>query len=143
MTRTLSFEGAPGADGPTHCRWLFRSKVPGMTVIAVVNRKGGSGKSTLATHLAAHVANTGASVMLGDIDRQQSTRTWLRQRNAAPSAERPEIKAWAVDPRFFARPPSSADHVVLDTPGGLTGLDLARVVMYADADTDAGMQLAV
>jgi len=104
-----------------------------MPVIAVVNRKGGSGKSTLATHLAAHVANTGASVMLGDIDRQQSTRTWLRQRNAAPSAERPEIKAWAVDPRFFARPPSSADHVVLDTPGGLTGLDLARVVMYADA----------
>jgi chromosome partitioning protein len=70
--------------------------------------------------------------MLGDIDRQQSTRTWLRQRNAAPSAERPEIKAWAVDPRFFARPPSSADHVVLDTPGGLTGLDL-RELMYADA----------
>jgi chromosome partitioning protein len=31
------------------------------------------------------------------------------------------------------RPPAGIDHVVIDTPGGLTGLDLARVVMYADA----------
>jgi len=104
-----------------------------MPVIAVVNRKGGSGKSTLATHLAAHFANSGANVLLGDVDRQQSTRTWLRQRNAVPAADRPEIKVWPVDPKFFARPPGGADHVVLDTPGGLTGLDLARVVMYADA----------
>jgi chromosome partitioning protein len=104
-----------------------------MSVIAVVNRKGGSGKSTLSTHLAVHLAGTGASVMLGDIDRQQSTRTWLRQRAAAATVGRPEIKTWAVDPKYFARPPAGADHVVLDTPGGLTGLDLARVVMYADA----------
>lgn len=104
-----------------------------MPVIAVVNRKGGSGKSTLATHLAAHFANSGANVLLGDVDRQQSTRTWLRQRNAVPAADRAEIKVWPVDPKFFARPPAGADHVVLDTPGGLTGLDLARVVMYADA----------
>jgi chromosome partitioning protein len=104
-----------------------------MPVIAVVNRKGGSGKSTLATHLAVHLAATGATVMLGDVDRQQSTRTWLRQRNAEPASDRPDIKPWAVDPKFFARPPAGADHVVLDTPGGLTGLDLARVVMYADA----------
>jgi len=72
-------------------------------------------------------------VLLGDVDRQQSTRTWLRQRNAVPAADRAEIKVWPVDPKFFARPPAGADHVVLDTPGGLTGLDLARVVMYADA----------
>ncbi|HQR20490.1 MAG TPA: ParA family protein [Burkholderiaceae bacterium] len=104
-----------------------------MPVVAVVNRKGGSGKSTLATHLAVHFAGSGAAVLLGDIDRQQSTRTWLRQRNAEPTSNRPQIKPWAVDPKFFARPPAGADHVVLDTPGGLTGLDLARVVMYADA----------
>ena len=43
------------------------------------------------------------------------------------------ITAWNVDPRSFVRPPVGIDHVVIDTPGGLTGLDLARVVMYADA----------
>ena len=103
-----------------------------MPVVAVVNRKGGSGKSTLATHLAAYFAKRGAAVMLADIDRQQSTRTWLRQRKAA-TPEGSAIIGWSVDPRTFVRPPSGADLVVLDTPGGLTGFDLARVVMYADA----------
>ena len=102
-----------------------------MSVIAVVNRKGGSGKSTLATHLAAVFANVGAAVALGDIDRQQSTRTWLRQRKA--SGERTKILGWNVDAKTFVRAPVGIDHVVMDTPGGLTGLDLARVVMYADA----------
>ena len=104
-----------------------------MSVVAVVNRKGGSGKSTLATHLAAFCANSGTAVMLGDVDRQQSMRTWLRQRNALPSGDRPEIAGWSVDAKSFVRPPAGIHHVVLDTPGGLTGLDLARVVMYADA----------
>jgi len=104
-----------------------------MPVVAIVNRKGGSGKSTLATHLAAYCANAGASVLLGDVDRQQSTRTWLRERAAAAIATRREIASWTVDPRNFVRPPTGAELVVLDTPGGLTGLDLARVVMYADA----------
>jgi len=103
-----------------------------MPVVAVVNRKGGSGKSTLATHLAAHFANRGAAVMLADVDRQQSTRTWLRQRKTSTPGGS-EIIGWSVDPRTFVRPPSGADLVVLDTPGGLSGFDLARVVMYADA----------
>ena len=51
-----------------------------MPVIAIVNRKGGTGKSTLATHLAACFANSGVAVMLGDVDRQQSTQSWLRLR---------------------------------------------------------------
>jgi chromosome partitioning protein len=104
-----------------------------MRVVAVVNRKGGSGKSTLATHLAAHFANQGASVLLADVDRQQSTRTWLRQRKLSRASTASDIIHWSVDPRSFVRPPSNADLVVLDTPGGVTGLDLARVVMYADA----------
>jgi chromosome partitioning protein len=102
-----------------------------MSVIAVVNRKGGSGKSTLATHFAAVFANVGANVALGDIDRQQSTRTWLRHRKA--SGECTRILGWNVDAKTFVREPVGIDHVVMDTPGGLTGLDLARVVMYADA----------
>lgn len=104
-----------------------------MSVIAVVNRKGGSGKSTLATHIAAYCALRGAAVAIADIDRQQSTRAWLRQRKAQPDRESMRITAWNVDPRSFVRPPVGIDHVVIDTPGGLTGLDLARVVMYADA----------
>jgi hypothetical protein len=100
-----------------------------MPVIAIVNRKGGSGKSTLATHIAAWCAREGLAVMLGDVDRQQSTRSWLRLRN--PSL--PAIAPWAVDNKNTLRVPSGISHVVLDTPGGLHGFELARVVMFADA----------
>lgn len=100
-----------------------------MPVVAVVNRKGGSGKSTIATHIAAWCANAGLSVMLGDVDRQQSTRTWLRLRGPGMSS----ISPWAMDQKNVLRVPSGITHVVLDTPGGLHGFELARVVMFADA----------
>lgn len=105
-----------------------------MPVIAVVNRKGGSGKSTLATHLAAFCANAGLPVMLGDVDRQQSTQAWLKLRNtqSLPSSCA-SIVGWAIDPRNVLRPPAGIRHVVLDTPGGLRDFDLARVVAFADA----------
>ncbi len=98
-----------------------------MPVIAVVNRKGGSGKSTLAAHLAAWCAHQGSAVMLGDVDRQQSTRSWLRKR----SEGLPAIAPWTVDQNIL-RVPAGITHVVLDTPGGLHGFDLARMVMFAD-----------
>jgi len=98
-----------------------------MPVIAVVNRKGGSGKSTLSAHLAAWCAHNGSSVMLGDVDRQQSTRSWLRKRDLAL----PAIAPWTVDQNIL-RVPTGITHVVLDTPGGLHGFDLARMVMFAD-----------
>lgn len=100
-----------------------------MPVIAVVNRKGGSGKSTLSAHLAAWCAHRGHSVMLGDVDRQQSSRTWLKRR----SPELPAIAPWAMDQKNVLRVPSGITHVVLDTPGGIHGFELARVVMFADA----------
>lgn len=100
-----------------------------MPVIAVVNRKGGSGKSTVAAHLAAWLAHQDCAVMLGDVDRQQSTRAWLRRRNAAL----PAIAPWTIDQKNVLRVPSGITHVVLDTPGGLHGFDLARMVMFADA----------
>jgi len=104
-----------------------------MPVVAVINRKGGSGKSTLATHLAGYYANADAAVMLGDVDRQLSTRTWLRQRKTRQLDNAKEIVGWGIDARSFVRPPVGIDHVIVDTPGGLRGFDLARVVMYADA----------
>ena len=100
-----------------------------MPVIAVVNRKGGSGKSTLAAHIAAWCARNGSSVMLGDVDRQQSARAWLKRREASL----PIIAPWAVDQKNMLRVPTGITHVVLDTPGGMHGFELARVVMFADA----------
>ena len=100
-----------------------------MPVIAVVNRKGGSGKSTLAAHIAAWCARNGSSVMLGDVDRQQSARSWLKRRDA----DLPAIAPWAVDQKNMLRVPTGITHVVLDTPGGMHGFELARVVMFADA----------
>jgi len=100
-----------------------------MPVIAVINRKGGSGKSTMATHLAAWLARQGASVMLGDVDRQQSTRAWLKRRDA----QLPAIAPWAIDQKNILKVPTGVTHVVLDTPGGMHGFELAKVVMSANA----------
>lgn len=100
-----------------------------MSVIAIVNRKGGSGKSTLATHIAAYLASRGEDVMLGDIDRLQSSRLWLSLR----SETRARIHGWSIDENNFARPPAGVKHVVLDTPGGFHGFGLMKVTMYADA----------
>ena len=100
-----------------------------MPVVAVVNRKGGSGKSTFAAHVAAWCAHEGLAVMLGDIDRQQSSRGWLRRRSPAL----PPIAPWVIDQKNVLRVPTGITHVVLDTPGGLHGFELARIVMFADA----------
>jgi chromosome partitioning protein len=100
-----------------------------MPVIAIVNRKGGSGKSTWATPLAAWLAQQGAAVMLGDVDRQQSTKAWLKRR--APTL--PAISPWALDQKNVLKAPPGVTHVVLDTPGGMQGFELARVIMSADA----------
>lgn len=104
-----------------------------MPVIAVINRKGGSGKSTLATHLAGYCARQGLRTMLGDTDRQQSTQAWLRARAAQTLPEALPIVGWALDPKSQLRPPVGVTHVVLDTPGGMRGFELAKVVSYADA----------
>jgi chromosome partitioning protein len=99
----------------------------------VVNRKGGSGKTTLATHLAVYCAGTGVPVMLADVDRQQSTQAWLRRRDAQRLPSGVAIKGRVLPPNTVVRPPKEFVHVILDTPGGLRGFDLTRVVMYADA----------
>jgi len=53
---------------------LSLSEESNMPVVLVANPKGGVGKSTLATHIAGYMASRGHAVMLGDIDRQQSSR---------------------------------------------------------------------
>ncbi len=95
-----------------------------MKAFLVANPKGGSGKSTLSTNLAGYFASRGTEVMLGDIDRQQSSRDWLAMRPFAL----PTIDTWEVGPDNISRPPKGTSHVVLDTPAGLHGKMLDRVL---------------
>ncbi len=99
-----------------------------MPVIVVANPKGGVGKTTLSTNLAGYLASRGKAVMLGDVDRQQSSRTWLGLR----AAGLPKIAAWEVGDGEVVRPPKGTTHVVLDTPAGLHGRRLDAVMKLAD-----------
>jgi len=54
---------------------------------------------------------------------------WLSRR---PSAA-PRIVGWVGDSGGVARPLIGTQHLILDTPGGLHGLGLAKVVMAVDA----------
>jgi len=98
-----------------------------MPVIVVANPKGGVGKSTLATHLAGALAHAGHAVMLGDVDRQQSSRQWLTLR----PAHLPRIQGWETQHNQIVRPPKGSTHVVLDTPAGLHGKKLDAVLRLA------------
>ena len=99
-----------------------------MPIVVVANPKGGVGKSTLATQMAGYFASKGHSVMLGDADRQQSSRLWLGLR---PAAARP-ISTWDVGKGNIARPPKGTTHVVLDTPAGMHGAMFKEVLQLAD-----------
>ncbi len=99
-----------------------------MPVVVVANPKGGVGKSTLATNVAGYFAAQGHAVMLGDADRQQSSRLWLKLR---PPAARP-ISTWDINADLIVRPPKGTTHVVIDTPAGLHGWRFKDVIKMAD-----------
>ena len=99
-----------------------------MPVIVVANPKGGAGKTTLSTNIAGYVASRGHKVMLGDVDRQQSARTWLALRPGNLAL----ISPWEVSHDAVVRPPKGTTHVVLDTPAGLHGKRLDEVMRLAD-----------
>jgi chromosome partitioning protein len=99
-----------------------------MPVVVVANPKGGVGKSTVATNIAGYFAGQGQQVMLGDADRQQSSRLWLRLR---PAEARP-IASWDIAEGQIARPPRGTTHVVLDTPAGMQGKMLQDTMRFAD-----------
>ncbi|WP_296495033.1 ParA family protein [Rhodoferax sp.] len=88
-----------------------------MPVVVVANPKGGVGKSTLSTHIAGYFASQGHPVMLGDADRQQSSKLWLSLRPDNARA----ISNWELGHDQIAKPPKGTTHVVLDTPAGLHG----------------------
>ncbi|MGQ0595694.1 ParA family protein [Aquabacterium sp.] len=99
-----------------------------MPVIVVANPKGGVGKSTLSSNIAGYFARQGHAVMLGDVDRQQSSRLWLKLR----PDNLPQIQSWDITDDHIARPPKGTTHIVLDTPAGLHGPGLEAVMKLAD-----------
>ena len=99
-----------------------------MPVIVVANPKGGVGKSTLATTLAGYFTFQGYNTMLGDVDAQQSSRSWLQLRPQSL----PPISAWEIADGHIAKPPKGTTHMVLDTPAGLHGGRFEKVMKIAD-----------
>src|SRR5688572_23850919 len=99
-----------------------------MPVVVVANPKGGVGKSTVATNIAGYFAARGHKVMLGDADRQQSSRLWLGLR--PPQAR--TIASWDLGADQIGKPPKGTTHVVLDTPAGLHGKALRDILRVAD-----------
>lgn len=98
-----------------------------MPVVVVANPKGGVGKSTLSTQIAGYFAGQNHAVMLGDADRQQSSKLWLSLR---PEGARP-IRGWELGNDQIAKPPKGTTHVVLDTPAGLHGKRLKEILKRA------------
>lgn len=99
-----------------------------MPVFVIANPKGGVGKSTIATNLAGYLASKGHKVMLGDIDVQQSSCSWLGLRPGSL----PPIHPWEIADGRIAKPPKGTTHMVLDTPAGLDGARLDDVMRLAD-----------
>lgn len=99
-----------------------------MRKIMVANPKGGCGKSTLAVHIASWFAQHDEIVYLGDLDRQQSTRHWLKAR---PS-HLPAIRHWAISEEELQLPPKHCNFAILDTPAGLHGKRLKETLKVVD-----------
>lgn len=99
-----------------------------MRSVLVVNPKGGSGKTTVATNLAVGLASRNEQVYLWDLDRQQSSLTWL--------AMRPRHVALVnrLDRREEEGEPDlgKGRWLVIDSPAGIHGKGLSHALKIAD-----------
>ena len=98
-----------------------------MKAILVANPKGGSGKTTLATNLAGALAAGGRNVMLWDLDRQQSSLSWLAMR----PAHYPAIHRLDARKDDTSALPRGDSWMILDSAAGLHGKNLARALNIA------------
>lgn len=85
-----------------------------MKVITVAMQKGGVGKSTLARSLAVAAVQDGLSVLIVDMDAQQSVSQWAERRQA----DMPVVVFSTENelPRKLAQAKDVADLVIIDTP---------------------------
>lgn len=99
-----------------------------MKSILIVNPKGGAGKTTLAINLASALAiASDQEVKLWDLDRQHSALEWLSLR----PTDRPVIRALADKPKGESRQKDGPGWLVLDSPAGIHGKLLERVLKIA------------
>jgi len=94
-----------------------------METILIANPKGGSGKTTLSVNIAGYLANQGRRVAILDLDRQKSASLWI----AARPADLPEI----VTLESSKGEDCLTDILVIDSPAGLHGKNLARAIKLA------------
>lgn len=99
-----------------------------MRTVLVANPKGGCGKTTLVTNLAGCLARRGDSVMMWDLDRQKSSLEWLALR----SPELPEIRRLDDKEEPTVRQKRKYDWLIMDTPAGQRGKNLARAIRPAE-----------
>jgi chromosome partitioning protein len=93
--------------------------------VLVVNPKGGAGKTTVATNLAGGLAGRGEEVFLWDLDRQQSSLTWLDMRPAhVPLVHR-------LDKRDPQELPGGKAWLIMDSPAGFHGKNLSHAIKLA------------
>lgn len=99
-----------------------------MRTILVANPKGGCGKTTLATNLAAYLAGRNLRVAMWDLDRQKSSLDWLALRPAElPSIASLDAERDEIHPNI----PENNDWLVLDSPAGMHGKNLAHALKLA------------
>jgi chromosome partitioning protein len=114
-------------------RAMGSSAVSQPRVIVIGNEKGGAGKSTVAVHLATALMHEGAAIVVADLDvRQQSTAHFFANRTAWAAAN---DTSGLPQPQNVFSPgttvelddacSSSADFVLIDTPGADTELSRA------------------
>jgi chromosome partitioning protein len=97
-----------------------------MRTIAVANTKGGAGKTTVATNLAALFAWRGHKTVLGDLDLQRSSLSWLSRRpsDLAPIA--------GVDLDEGGKVPKKTEMLVVDCVAAMKRKLVADVVKSAE-----------
>ena len=85
-----------------------------MQIITIAMQKGGVGKSTLVRSLAVAAARDGLSVLILDMDAQQSVSQWGERREA----EMPVVVFSTENelPRRLEQAKGAADLVIIDTP---------------------------
>ena len=103
--------------------------------IMVLSAKGGCGKTTISTSLAGYYARQGDSTTLVDFDCQGSSMRWLSVRDGeqpivhgVPAFDQPK----GVTSSWQYRIPPDTRRIVIDTPAGVRGHQLADLIRLAD-----------
>ncbi|WP_019223632.1 ParA family partition ATPase [Bartonella rattaustraliani] len=97
-------------------------------IIGLLNQKGGVGKTTLSVNIAASFAQTGARVLLIDVDPQGSALDWAAAREGAPLFPVVGLPRATVH-KEITQIAHHYDHIIIDGPPRVT--DLARSALMA------------